>query len=36
MRIKIVNMPRMRGYIWTEVAAGASLVAGIGFSLIPF
>lgn len=36
MRIKIVNPPRFIGYIWSEVAVGASLVAGLGFSFYPF
>lgn len=35
MRIKVLNMPRLRGFVWAEVAVGVSFVAGIGFSLIP-
>lgn len=36
MRIKVLNLPRLRGFVWAEVAAGLSIVAGVGFSLIPF
>lgn len=36
MRIKILNLPRVKGFVWTEVATGASLLIGIGFSLLPF
>lgn len=36
MRIKIINLPRLNGFVWAEVAAGLSIVVGVGFSLIPF
>lgn len=36
MRIKMINSPRLIGYIWAEVAVGVSFVAGVGFSFFPF
>lgn len=36
MRIKVVNLPSFKGYVWCEVAAGASFIGGIVFSLYPF
>lgn len=36
MRFKIVNLPRLNGFIWTEVAVGLSLTAGVGFTFFHF
>lgn len=36
MRIKMLNLPRLRGFVWAEVVIGVSFTAGVGFSLIPF
>lgn len=35
MRIKIVNIPNLSGYVWAEVLAGASLLTGMGFLIYP-
>lgn len=36
MRIKILNAPNFKGFVWAEVLAGVSFVAGVGFSVYPF
>lgn len=36
MRIKIINAPNVSGYVWAEVLAGFSFLAGMGFSVYPF
>lgn len=36
MRIKVLNLPRVKGFVWAEVVVGASLFVGMGFSLFPF
>lgn len=36
MRIKMLNVPNLTGFDWTEVTVGLSVVAGLGFSIYPF
>lgn len=36
MRIKIVNVPNLSGYVWVEVLAGVSFVASMGLLAYPF
>lgn len=34
MRFKIVNLPRLNGFVWSEATVGLSLVVGVGLTLI--
>lgn len=36
MRIKVLNLPRLHGFVWAEVVAGFSFVVGVGITLTPF
>lgn len=36
MRIKIVNIPNISGYVWAEVLAGTAFLTGVGFSIYLF
>lgn len=35
MRFKLINKPRLTGFVWTEVIAGAVIITGLGAQL-PF
>lgn len=36
MRIKMLNVPNLTGFDWTEVIVGLSVVVGLSFSIYPF
>lgn len=36
MRFKFVNLPRLNGFVWAEVAVGLSLAVGAGLTFIHF
>lgn len=35
MRFKLINRPRISGFVWTEVIAGAAVIIGLGIQF-PF
>lgn len=39
MRFKLLNFPKvggLSGFVWVEVCVGASVLTGLGITVIPF